>query len=81
MMAMCPKCGYEWETRAKGEMITCPSCHRKFRRPPTAATVLARNAPLSTRCCVCDRAFIFLNCCKVDGSPAFICDDCLERPL
>ena len=78
-MATCPKCGYEWQSKATAAWITCPGCQRKFRRPPTTVTVLARNTPLSTRCAVCDRAFIFLNCCKVDDSPAFVCDECLAR--
>ena len=80
-MATCPKCGYEWTTKSAAAWITCPGCQRKFRRPAPVVAVLARKVPLSDRCDVCGRAFIFLNCCKVDGSPAFICDDCLERPV
>ena len=29
----CPKCEYEWETKAKLNSITCPNCQRKFDRP------------------------------------------------
>lgn len=30
----CPKCGYEWHTRSKLQMVTCPSCNQKI--PNTA---------------------------------------------
>jgi DNA-directed RNA polymerase subunit RPC12/RpoP len=80
MAAICPKCGYEWETRAAGEMITCPSCHRKFARPaPTKIEVLGRKVPLKSKCDVCGYPYAELNVCRVDGEAAFICDECLAR--
>ena len=27
----CPKCNYEWETKSKLKMVTCPCCQLKVR--------------------------------------------------
>jgi len=27
----CPKCKYEWETKSKLKMVTCPSCQLKVK--------------------------------------------------
>jgi flagellin FlaB len=29
----CNKCGYQWHTRSKLKMVTCPSCNQKIRNP------------------------------------------------
>jgi len=29
----CDKCGYQWHTRSKLKMVTCPSCNQKIRNP------------------------------------------------
>jgi len=80
-MATCPKCGYEWETRAKGEMITCPSCQRKFPRPAPVIEVLGRKVPLKSTCDVCGYPYTELNVCRVDGEAAFVCNRCAKDLL
>jgi DNA-directed RNA polymerase subunit RPC12/RpoP len=31
-LVKCQKCGYEWWTRSKLMLVTCPSCGHKVRR-------------------------------------------------
>jgi len=31
MELKCKKCGYEWETKSKLKMVTCPSCQLKVK--------------------------------------------------
>ena len=78
-MITCPKCGYEWQSKATAAWITCPGCQRKFRRPPTKIEVLGRKVPLKSKCDVCGYPYAELNVCRVDGEAAFICDECLAR--
>lgn len=33
MKIKCPKCKYEWESKAKLNSVTCPNCQRKFDKP------------------------------------------------
>lgn len=30
---VCKTCGYEWETKSKLILITCPSCHYNVKNP------------------------------------------------
>ena len=33
MKVVCPRCGYEWETRSRRRFIKCPNCYKTFRNP------------------------------------------------
>lgn len=80
-MATCPKCGYEWQSKATAAWITCPGCQRKFRRPPAKIEVLGRKVPLKSKCDVCGYPYAELNVCRVDGEAVFICNRCTENLL
>lgn len=79
-MVICPKCGYAWQTKSTADMICCPSCQRKFVRPAPVVEVLGR-IPLSTSCDACGSRPEALNCCRVDGEAAYLCDACLPKNL
>jgi len=38
----CPKCGYEWRTRSKLRMVTCPSCNKKVPNKPLQRRIMRR---------------------------------------
>jgi len=33
MIVKCPRCGYEWKSRAKLNYVTCPNCRKVFKKP------------------------------------------------
>jgi len=84
MIAVCPKCEYQWETRAKGELITCPSCHRKFPRPaPVVKRIGTIDAGPFVRgeCDSCGREVpaTSLTVCRADGETALLCPQCFLK--
>jgi uncharacterized Zn finger protein (UPF0148 family) len=32
MRVKCPRCGYEWDTKAKLGYIICPNCRKTFKK-------------------------------------------------
>jgi hypothetical protein len=82
-MVACPKCGYRWVCRSELETICCPSCHRKFPRPPLrfAYTIpLIDILPVGDTCDVCGGTTDEVHICRtVDGGTMVLCGDCLAR--
>lgn len=74
----CPKCEYRWETKAHGEMITCPSCMRKFSRPPPVIENISILIGTPTTCDRCGQPFERLTLCRLDGRTALMCAGCLR---
>jgi uncharacterized Zn ribbon protein len=81
-MATCPKCGYEWQSKATAAWITCPGCQRKFPRPEQVITILGPVVLESTaECRQCGRTVTEIAGCVVDGEPTFVCPECLRDLL
>lgn len=81
-MITCPFCGYEWRTRSKMDLITCPSCHRKIPRPVQVIEIvgpIALERPAT--CQQCDRPRSDLCACLIDDEAAIICQQCLADLL
>lgn len=76
-MITCPKCRYRWSSKSELDIICCPNCHRKFRRPKQMIEIVGPIAATAA-CHQCGRELSDLRAVLVDDEAGFICAACLK---
>lgn len=70
MQIECCKCGYQWDTKSKHVLVSCPSCYKKVKVPNEKNIEVKKD---DLKCCECGTPFT-INKNKKGTSMCEICD-------